>query len=136
MPYSNKLRRARYYRQRRAAQGATPRDYDPIADRYELQPSQLANLEIRRATIRQAASERRRAIERLMAQGRSVADIVLITGISRAAIYRFTGGCKHWAAIAGRTLCGALVPPAIVADDDEHVNCRHCLKRTRDPILW
>jgi hypothetical protein len=89
MPYSNKLRRARYDRQRRAAKGAITRDYDPVTDRYELQPAQLANLEIRRATIRQAASERRRTVTRLWREGRSAADIVLITGISRAAVYRF-----------------------------------------------
>jgi hypothetical protein len=89
MPYSNKLRRARYYRQRRAAQGAITRDYDPVADRYELQPSQLANLEIGQARIRSAASERRSVVQRLWHKGHSAADIVLITGISRAAVYRF-----------------------------------------------
>jgi hypothetical protein len=85
----SKLQYARYRRARRAEQGAIPCDYDAVTDRYELQPAQLANLEIRRATIRQAASERRRTVTRLWREGRSAADIVLITGISRAAVYRF-----------------------------------------------
>ncbi len=48
----------------------------------------LDNLAIGRETIRVTARKRRRTIERLMAEGRSVADIVLITGYSRAAVYR------------------------------------------------
>lgn len=83
-----KLARARYLRQRRAAQGAVTRDYDPSADRYALQPAQLANLLIGQARKRAAAAERRRIIERYRAQGMSVADIVMVTGISRAAVYR------------------------------------------------
>lgn len=84
----SKLARQRYDRQRRAAGGAVTRDYDSVADRYDLQPSQLANLEVRRAAIRSAASERRGAIQRYLDKGMSVADIVLISGISRAAVYR------------------------------------------------
>lgn len=84
----SKTARARYMRQRRSAEGAQPWDYDQQTDRYTLQPAQLANLEKRRAAIRSAASARRDAIERYLAQGMSVADISMVTGISRAAVYR------------------------------------------------
>lgn len=87
----SKTNKARYQRARRAAQGAITRDYDAASDVYALQPAQLANLELRRAEIRKAASARLRTIQRLRREGRTVADIVLITGISRAAVYRHIG---------------------------------------------
>lgn len=84
----SKASRQRFDRDRKRAKGAQGRDYDASSDRYELQPAQLANLEIRRRAIRSAASKRRDAILRYLEQGLSVADIVMATGISRAAVYR------------------------------------------------
>jgi DNA invertase Pin-like site-specific DNA recombinase len=63
--------------------------YDPGLDRYALHPEQLANLELGRELKRREARKRRNTIRRLWRQGKSAADIVLLTGYSRAAVYRF-----------------------------------------------
>jgi transposase len=63
-------------------------EYDLGANRYTLHAEQLANLTIGQDMNRKAAAERRNTISRLLAQGCSVADMVLIIGLSRAAIYR------------------------------------------------
>lgn len=84
----SKLARQRFDRDRKRAQGATGREYDPDSDRYVLQPAQLANLDTGRAIKRAAADKRRAAIAGMCERGFSVADIVMATGISRAAVYR------------------------------------------------
>lgn len=84
----SKLARARYQRQRNAANGTITRNYDPGSDKYELQPAQLVNLTIGQEQKRAAANQRRATIARYREQGWSVADIVMATGISRAAVYR------------------------------------------------
>lgn len=70
-------------------------DFDPNGfnsrgkpGRYTLHDEQLANLAIGVERNRSAASVRRRTIGRELAKGRTVADIALIYGYSRAAVYR------------------------------------------------
>ena len=70
-------------------------DYDSATDRYTLHAEQLANLVIGTELKRHAAAKRRNTIERLRSQGRSVADIVILTGISRAAVYRLMAKSAH-----------------------------------------
>lgn len=84
----SKLARQRFDRDRKRAQGATGREYDPVTDRYEPTAAQLANLTIGQEQKRAAANQRRATIARYREQGMSVADIVMATGISRAAVYR------------------------------------------------
>lgn len=74
----------------RAARGATTRDYDSDSDKYTIHPASLANLVTGTEAKAKAAGDRRHTIRRLMVQGRSIADVVLITGISRAAVYRLS----------------------------------------------
>jgi DNA invertase Pin-like site-specific DNA recombinase len=129
----SKIARARRQRLQYAAKGGITRDFE--YGKYTIHPESLANLVIGRDKKARAARIRASTIRRLMVEGKSVADIVLITGISRAAIYRLSGERQHWAASDGRTACGAFAPPAAIADDDDKVNCRLCLRTVRDPLL-
>jgi len=74
---------------RKLSRHSRPWNYDVSADRYELHPEQLANLELGRELKRREARKRRSTIRRLWREGKSAADIVLLTGYSRAAVYRF-----------------------------------------------
>lgn len=62
--------------------------YDAIANKYELFPSQLANLQ---GGIASKAAERKANLARvraLQAKGYAAPDIILLTGLSRATVYR------------------------------------------------
>jgi DNA invertase Pin-like site-specific DNA recombinase len=67
---------------------ARKRSYDPIADKYELTAAELANLEIGSAMNAATAAANAARVHKLIASGRCVADIVIMTGLSRATVYR------------------------------------------------
>lgn len=136
----SKRQRARYYRQWRKDKGAIPRDYDDVGQRAIIHPESLANLAIGRDRKAADASHRRNTIRRLMVQGRSVADIVLLTGYSRAGVYRLMGGVTHMVGSAdGYPLCETPSVDLTTTARASKVTCVHCRKRLRiaprDPLL-
>jgi Fe2+ or Zn2+ uptake regulation protein len=60
-----------------------------VANKYELHPEQLANLRIGAALKASQARETRQRVAVLHSRGHGAADIVLLTGISRATVYRW-----------------------------------------------
>jgi DNA invertase Pin-like site-specific DNA recombinase len=73
---------------KRNKQRPRKRDYDPISDKYELTARELANLEIGSAANAAKGAANAARVHKLAASGRSARDIVLITGLSRATVYR------------------------------------------------
>lgn len=67
---------------------ARKRAYDPLANKYELTARELANLAIGAAANAELAAVNTARVYKLACSGRSAADIMLITGLSRATVYR------------------------------------------------
>lgn len=64
------------------------RGYDPATDKYELTARELANLTLGSAANAMLGAANATRVHKLIANGHCVADIVLITGLSRATVYR------------------------------------------------
>jgi transposase len=64
------------------------REYDPVTDYYMLTERELANLAIGRANNAAIGAVNSSRVHKLVARGRSASDVMLITGLSRATVYR------------------------------------------------
>lgn len=123
---------------RRQSRNARPWAFDMTdgpKGRYQLHDEQLANLVIGREQKARAALIRRNTIRRLMGQGKSVADVVLLTGYSRAAIYRLAP-VVHLMGEDDMPFCGVFAPDALTTRKSAVVTCQGCRNRlARDPLI-